>query len=176
MKLRGAFAAFVACAFVGSAQAQDTALVLQPTSAWTLDYAEDSCALRRQFGEGADQVLLEMRSFSLEGNLQITLAAKEIRPFKRDFQFRFDPEGEWRTAVVPMFTKHEGGLEGVFFTEDIHPRPEKDDETPAPAEWAAWRYARDAKIRAMTGLTTRRVFGRQVSLQTGPMTSSICCT
>jgi hypothetical protein len=35
-----------------SAPAQASTLELNPSSKWVLDYAEDSCALRRMFGEG----------------------------------------------------------------------------------------------------------------------------
>ena len=70
---------------------------LAPSTPWTLDYADDSCALRRSFGDG--QAYFEMRRFSPASSLQITVASEALKA--RDlfaFQYRWSDEPEWREA------------------------------------------------------------------------------
>jgi len=52
--------------------ADTPAVVLQPSSPWSLNYADDSCRLARLFGEGKQKTLLQLEQF--EPNRQFMLA------------------------------------------------------------------------------------------------------
>lgn len=63
----------------GTAQAeQEDWLQLSPASPWVMDYAEDSCALRRGFGEEGQRVYLELRKFSPSVETQMIVTSNDI--------------------------------------------------------------------------------------------------
>lgn len=53
---------------------------LQPSSPWNLNYANDSCKIRRTFGAGKQLVYLEMARFSIGPNFQLGLAGSTLKP------------------------------------------------------------------------------------------------
>ncbi len=57
-----------------AAAKDDKRIELAPSGAWEVDYAEDSCALRRGFGEAGKEVWLELRRLTGDG-FQITVAS-----------------------------------------------------------------------------------------------------
>ena len=75
--------------------------MLEPSSNWELDYAPDSCALRRTFGEGDRQTQLEMRRFSPSTTLQTTVATKAAKIARRSYRFRFG-DAEWDEIDHPL--------------------------------------------------------------------------
>ena len=93
-------AAAAACSTPGPAWAADPP-ELAPSSNWTLDYAEDSCALRRMFGQDKNQAYLELRRFEPGMGLQVTFASNRMRiENPASFSFRFEPtESEWQSGL-----------------------------------------------------------------------------
>jgi hypothetical protein len=111
--LLSAALAFLGLAATAPAQAKE--LVLAPSSPWNIDYATDSCALRRTFGEGEQKTLLEMRRFAPDNVLQTTVASGAARLGSGSFNYRFDPDKKQRS---PHFWHHlhfDGGQQGVIF-------------------------------------------------------------
>lgn len=66
----------------------DDRLQLAPATNWVLDYAQDSCALRRAFGEEGQQVLLELRQYAPGDRMQVIVTSDDIRRIDRGFRFR----------------------------------------------------------------------------------------
>lgn len=73
----GTIALALAAAFVaGPAPAADAEL-LQPSTAWSVDYAEYSCTLSRSFGTGDGLVLLELTPQTGGKRLRVALTSKD---------------------------------------------------------------------------------------------------
>ncbi|WP_305096742.1 hypothetical protein [Croceibacterium aestuarii] len=72
---RSAFAALIVVLLAASpASAVDQMpLVLQPTSQWRLDFADERCSLIRQFGDGEDAIRLEIDAYGPSFNYRVTL-------------------------------------------------------------------------------------------------------
>jgi len=174
MKLAWLVAAFWAGSFTVVAQAKAADLVLEPSSKWTLDYAEDSCALRRQFGTEENLVQLEIRYFSRSGPAQITLASNTLPIARKLPRFRFEPNGAGHDIARPMFAKYDAGFDAVFFEEEVYPRPSTEGEgsTLTLEQLAAWRAKRNEMLATVSGLTIYRAFSHPVTLQTGPLANA----
>jgi hypothetical protein len=78
-----------------TAAAQDEPVLLEAVSAWELDYAEDSCALRRSFGAADSTTWLEIRSYSpLEEVHEITVASNGFALKRQAPLSYFVPDGQ----------------------------------------------------------------------------------
>ena len=75
-KFIAALLAGIGLASSTGAPAAEEPLALQPSSDWVLDYAENSCALRRAFGDGPQKVFLELDNFALWDNFRVTIMAE----------------------------------------------------------------------------------------------------
>jgi hypothetical protein len=109
------FSAIVALAFASAGPARAKELVLEPSSAWNIDYAADSCALRRTFGDGPQKTTLEMRRFAPDNVMQTTVATAASRMGSGTFSYRLDPDKKNRS---PGFWHHlifDQGQQGVIF-------------------------------------------------------------
>jgi hypothetical protein len=69
----------VATASPSIAETAKEPLMLKPTSAWHVDYADDRCRLGRQFGSGDEQVLLFMDHYGPDKYFRLTLAGKPVK-------------------------------------------------------------------------------------------------
>ena len=137
---------------------------MTPASPWAIDYAQDSCALRRSFAVGSDQIFLELRQFGPGAAFELTLASNTFHPTV-SVRTRFDPDDTF-------FAPHDavllaaGTLHAVQYTDSFRPQASKTDSKPV-AEWP--EAERDARERAITGLTIAGVAHQDVTLLTGPM-------
>lgn len=117
--LRAGIAAACALALGFSAapvQAQDEWVDLSPSSDWVLDYAEDSCALRRNFGEPGQAALLEMRQFSPFTPMRITVATSDFEATRRAPRYRFGTGQDFERYDLPAFGSYgEGGNAASFY-------------------------------------------------------------
>lgn len=62
-----------------SADDEDKPLVLEPTSQWHMEYADDSCRLLRMFGEGEDQTVFFIERYEPGDSFFMLVAAEELR-------------------------------------------------------------------------------------------------
>jgi hypothetical protein len=74
----GVLAAFGAGLAVPALAAQDPQ-ILQPSSPWAINYAEDSCHLARTFGQGDQQVTIELRQFGPSDGFTLLGAGKSLK-------------------------------------------------------------------------------------------------
>lgn len=95
-------AVLAAALFVSPAAAQDEPLMLQPTSDWHLDYADDSCRLLRQFGEGDNQSMFYIERYEPGDQFFLVIAGKpfEGRASAKDAA-RFGPGGYEFVGYLP---------------------------------------------------------------------------
>ena len=115
--------AIAALGFASAEPARANELVLEPSSAWNIDYAADSCALRRTFGDGPQQTTLEMRRFAPDNVLQTTVATGALKMGSGSFSYRFDPGKKYGT---PGFWHHlifDQNQHGVIFGMAFADRP-----------------------------------------------------
>jgi hypothetical protein len=161
-------AQIAAIAFFASpcvAWAADAPVVMAPSSQWVVDYADDSCSLRRSFQSGADQVTLELRQFGPGDILEITLASTTLPRSSGRLQLRFEPdEGFYRPWGA--FPYDDGESRGVLFHDSLRPNAVKRLAPPLP-DWAD--ADREARERAITALAIRSAFTRTLTLQTGSL-------
>lgn len=85
-----ALLALVSGAPVGAASEP---VVLQPSSSWQLDFADDSCRLGREFGTGDDRTLLYFERYAPGDGFYLVVAGEPLRILgdRERAQLRFGP-------------------------------------------------------------------------------------
>ena len=137
---------------------------MAPASAWVIDRAEDSCAVRRAFQAGDDQVLLELRQFGPGPAFQVTLVSNTLSRTNQSPRVRFEPDDEFFEPSAPFFFD-QGAAHGILYNDSLRPSAVKESRT--LQEWPD--AERDARELAITGLSVTRTFERNLKLQTGRM-------
>lgn len=158
------------------ALAQDTS-VLTASSPWTLDYEDDSCALRRTFGSAEDQTTLEFRRFSPGSSLRTMVVSKRMNARSARFHYRFGREGEWQDAFSGATIKTDDGLSGVTFDSSLMPMFAVSD----PKDVAALRASLETaeflteaeRAATVDEITLRGAFREELTLKFGPLGAPI---
>ena len=141
-------------------------VVLQPTSKWILNYADDSCALRRSFGDADREVVLEMRRFQPTDSLYFTIAGKGIRlPDRAPLKLSVDPDPAPRKIDDPTAIRTAGGHEGYTFLASL----ESEAEPAHPGQRLAALYDPAPRERSITGITVSSGFTKPFRLATGSL-------
>lgn len=115
------------------------ALYLQPSSKWLLNYADDSCRLARQFGEGDDTVMLVMDRFEPGDGMRMSFFGKPARTSRMDgdAKIRFGPDqAEQEIGFYPG--RGDGKTPALVLRSEVRIAPRSE------AENAAYDAARDA--------------------------------
>jgi TonB family protein len=154
------FLALTLCAWPSSASAADELLVMAPSSTWVMDYAEDSCALRRAFQSGDQKALLEFRQYAPGDLFEVLVVSDTVRRRDRGPRVRFEPDAAWHEPPATRLASNSAG-NGVLYQDSLRPRHS------VASEWS--EPERDARERAITGLTLADSFERTLTLQTGRM-------
>ena len=159
-------AAVMMLAFAARAAAQD-ALVLEPSSDWTLDYAEDSCALRRTFGTGESQTWLEIMQLTPGVSYRISVASSGLPMSRRRAPaVRFLPEGAEAVYDLAAYGDYGEGFEGVAFYAAILPSAPEDF---AEVQSILPDKALVANQASTTAIEVRRAFDPPIVLRTGSL-------
>lgn len=84
------------------ASAKTEPIRLSPSSPWNAHYADNSCRLARQFGQGDNQSILIFNRFGPGDNFQLTFVGKLARKFygAQKTQVRFGPNEQVQDVVV----------------------------------------------------------------------------
>jgi hypothetical protein len=97
------FVLAIAVSMATPAQADSTEMrSLKPSSVWAMNYADDSCRLIRIFGEGDNQVRLELRGFAPGAAVWALVSGLPVGRTKygsEKISYRFDPD----TTDVPGY-------------------------------------------------------------------------
>lgn len=147
-------------------------LALEPSSPWVMDYAADSCALRRMFGTGEKRVQMELRRFAPGSSVLVSVSTNATPPTHQAFQFRFEPQKKWRDAggVYADFDD----FKGVIFDDDLAPEGPDIDSSDKYSEASGHEQARrndDDAAAGILGLDVRRAFGQAVILHSGSLSA-----
>lgn len=142
------------------ALADDDPQMLQPSSDWILDYADDSCALQRTFGEGEDTVFMEMRAFGAGNGFQFRLYGEGLSTRRSVTHFRYHPDAEGWEIENAQLLDFPDGRKGVQFMVGLIPPPAA-DETDSRTETDDWWRERSEQV---TGLTVGGSLEEPVSL------------
>lgn len=162
--------AFGLCAPMHVALAQGSDVVeLAPNSPWVMDYAEDSCALRQSYGQEGSEVLLELRQFAPDGDIDFIVASADFERRRAAPRVRFAPDPALVEPRSVFFANYAGGVEGVVFSGTLWEGMETiygpDGIVPVSPDPAL----RDTRERAIEGLHVTGSFARDLYLLTGPM-------
>jgi TonB family protein len=152
--------ALTLCAWPLDALAAAEPLVMAPSSSWVMDYAADSCALRRTFQSGDQKALLEFRRYGPGDHFEVLVVSDTVPRKERSPRVRFEPDTDWHEPAGARLASNSAGS-GVLFQDSIRPRRS------AVAEWS--EPERDARERAIIALTVADSFERTLTLQTGAM-------
>lgn len=79
---------------------------------WNVDYANDSCALRREFTSGDDKALLELRQFSPSDVFSATAASTAFKQGSRPLKVRLLPDQTPHDASGSSSLQYPNGLFG----------------------------------------------------------------
>ena len=97
------------------AHAQDR-IELAPYSSWVMSYDEDSCTLKRQFGDEQQQAYLELRQFGPSRGIQATVASKDFRPRTGPYKVSFLPFHQEPLEFERFGVDLNNGYKGKLFT------------------------------------------------------------
>jgi hypothetical protein len=163
------------------AQPSKKPLVLNPSSAWYVNYANDSCRLGRQFGAGDDMVYAFFDRYGPGEYFRLTLVGKPVRPpvQKAEAAIRFGPE-EQEQKLYFM----EGSLDKVpallFGSGRVAPPSDAEqaaiDKRNADDEWIDLAPVSDVRLKAIKYLTIGKPLRRSVTLETGSMRAAFAAT
>jgi TonB family protein len=147
------------------AAAAEEPRTMTPSSSWVVDYADDSCALRRAFAQGTDKAILEMRQFAPNNQFQISVISDTLHVNRTVPRVRFEPDETWFEAEGAMLSDA-GQFSGFVYWDSLR----RHDTEPNGESLPVWTDEdRAAREQSITGLSVRRVFEREFLLQTGAM-------
>ena len=148
-------------------------LHLKPSSKWVLDYAEDSCRLARQFGEGDRRVTLRLDQLEPGDAFRVNLIGKPARTRRGDLRvtgrLRFGP-GEPESEFSAMSGKAEAlAVLVVEGNQRLAPLTEAEKAADYHETGANPRPIGTAREAAATWLEIRQALVTDLVLETGPM-------
>lgn len=150
------------------------ALVLKPTSAWHVDYAEDRCRLARGFGEGDQQVYVFFDRYGPTEYFRLTVAGKPVRTVseKGDAGVQFGPTEQEQQLL--FFSGNSGKFPALVFASNLRLAGPSEAELDAiknkgKDEWIELAPISEARQKAIKYLTIGKPLRRPVTLQTGAM-------
>ena len=158
-----AVAALAASTAPSASRAEETRK-LEPTSPWNIDYADDSCALKREFGAPADRALLELRQFAPGASFSVLVARAERSFRQRPPQVRFLPATKPRSIENALHFSNGAGMKAVKWYDSFVPTEptSADAAVVAEADYRVWEGA-------VSGLEVAGTFAPAVVLETGEM-------
>lgn len=155
--------------------------VIEPRGPWTVDFADESCAMLRTFGSGSDLYRLEMRQYQPDGTTEVMVSGP-FRGRASNFQYAFLPDAALRDMGPPELGTAGNGDKVIRFTTasirtvaataDYFKQANNADGKKGAERVPIWPPAdRKARALAVQGLTIRGAFEPDVTLQTGDMTA-----
>lgn len=151
-----------------AAAAKNEPLILEPSSQWVIDYADDSCVLRRGFADETAQ--LELRYFAPYGTAQVSVLSKTLKASLDPLKFQFDTAADWGNPDWSFYASYTNGFSGPTFSANLRPVPaESDPDATADEDFQAWATRYREWLQTTTGLTLIDAFEQDIMLRTGAM-------
>jgi hypothetical protein len=153
----------------GREKPEKEAIVLQPSSQWSMNVAEDSCHLARRFGQGDGSITAEFRQFGQSNDFYLVLAGKplEIRG-QAPLQIAFEPFDAHEPNFDVIGGKLANGHTLVQLPSSFRPNKTDDTARPNPEEYARVVPDRVAEASVET-LAISGPFANNFRLALGPM-------
>lgn len=146
---------------------------LSPNVNWILDYAEDSCALRRTFGAEGQIVFLELRQYSPGQSLQMLVTSADYSRRIRRLAITFAPDSEADTDHDPAEVANGEWGTGFLTTVSLRTAGERELDSALSSEHSvdlAWSdEARNAREAEIAGIMISGAFREPIYLQTGSL-------
>lgn len=166
--------AMVTLANPALAQTKNEQLVLKPSSAWHVDYAEDRCRLARRFGEGDEMVYAFFERYGPTEYFRLSVAGKPVKTSieKADASIQFGPsEAEQK---IMFFNGNLDKMPALIFASSVRVAPPTAAEAAAATksdkdEWIEYASIDEARQKAIKYLTVGKPLRRPVTLETGSM-------
>jgi TonB family protein len=121
--------ASVACAYSAVAATGEPA-EFSPTSPWTVNYADDSCRIGREFGAGDDRLILYLERYAPEDSFFLLIGGEPLGHPTSDRKIRltFGPGGF--TRFDPMILGDFGDYKPALMQSGVHllEQPREDSE------------------------------------------------
>lgn len=182
MRFKSLVACVALCPLLVSASAP---VRLQPTSKWNLDYADDSCRLMRQFGEGATLTKLIFEGIA-PNEMTMLLIGGTLRPSDGEVKARLLPGTDEPFTGIAARTKADSEAAAFWTSIPLTPNwkgdPKSRDghyvrdvvrKTIDLTERDAARAKRAALATSTTEVSIKPPVGRAMVLETGPMGEAI---
>lgn len=147
-----------------------------PSTPWNIHYADDSCVLRRRFGDPKHEILLQLRQYAPGDGFEVTVASEHVAIRKAAARIRFLPDDEPRSIGVPLRLIFPNKLiaaswdDSFFVTDPTEDAAEAMAGQPSKQRDESLYKARESTIR---GLEINGIFAAPVALQTGEMHRSM---
>ncbi|MBT2134117.1 hypothetical protein KK137_07205 [Croceibacterium sp. LX-88] len=140
---------------------------LDPSSRWIMDYADDSCALRRSFGDPTRSMWLELRQFAPGDEFLVTLGSSLLTSQKRVPKSRFGPNGPLRVQHLAAYGDYGSDRRALSFPDSLRELLAGDTREPLP-DWSS--EDRAAREGAVTDLYVEDGSDHGFLLKTGELT------
>ena len=164
----------IAAASPAAAQSSKDPLVLKPSSAWHVDYADDRCRLARQFGEGDEQVYAFFDRYGPSEYFRLTVAGKPVKTSveKADAAVQFGPS-EAQQEIL-FFNGNLGKQPALLFAGSVRVAPATASEFAAATkrdddDRIDFAPISEARQKAIRYLSIGKPLRRAVTLETGSM-------
>lgn len=134
-----------------------------------LDYQDNSCALKRAFGDEQHRVILQLNDFTLARNFRASVLTSAFGRTHASARVGFQP-GPDAAATDLTEAKYANGAVGVIFSLSMDPQSSGDKEVkPATAGALEVSSIHEARDEEITGLYLGNAFDKNLILDTGPM-------
>ena len=155
---------------IAPAQAQSAdSLELRPAGGWTADFADESCALRRNFSDGTTSVVFEMSQVAPGNAVEVAVASPTLAARHRAPRTQFLPGDSPSEALFYRPFTTDDGLQGFAVDDTMVPPEERPRPPKADGDFIWPQAARDQRERTITGYSVARVFDKDLILQTGSL-------
>ncbi|KUO55470.1 MAG: hypothetical protein APF82_02645 [Sphingomonadales bacterium BRH_c42] len=165
--------AALGCMFASPVRAADdpAPVVLEPSSQWVVDFAEDKCRLLRTFGEEGNRHLLSFEQHGPSAWFGFIVAGpkiEEFRPSRTEIQFGDYPPIEYRGGYTGINDEYGAAL---IYSLLKFPRSKGQDKV-APARLHSLPEIDPAQASKIAAITIRQG-KRKVVFNTGKLTEAI---
>ena len=154
-----------------SVRAEAETYNLAPDSPWNMHYAEDSCSLRRAFGKGDEQVLLELARNAPRTPFEVRLFGKIVRIRELYARVAMTFGEAQNTVFLPsVMAGKMGDLPALFLSGKIGVPPDSDRATTEKDDAAPVSVDLDAAEDAVRSASFQ-FEGRTINLELGSLRS-----
>ncbi len=156
--------AFFTAPTLSAQESASAPITLDGATPWNVDYADNSCALMRGFGEDDQRVLVEFRQFAPGSLMRVMFASSVMTPVRDTALFTLAPEDPRQVEGIERLRgEGEDPIEGFFFNFALASNLEE------AGLFAESDDARDAREREIYGIQLGEVYPDTYFLRTGDL-------